>query len=428
MITGIVLAAALTLHADTVPITYEVGGLRVVHQQRAATTNVVAVRLYLLGGSRQVTEATAGVEPFLLMASEYGTKTYPGDNARRTLARTGSTVSVTAERDWTVFGFDGIKRDFDSTWAVFTDRLMNPELGAAALAITRARLLARAERRRASPEDHAEFLAESLAYRGHPYAVNPNGEPQALRALTADDLRRYAREQLVTSRMLLVVVGDVTSEQVRAAVTRTIGKLPAGSYTWTLPPPVRLDAPGLALVDRRTQTNYIIGWIAGPDRRDEKYPAFERAMSMIGGWIAYEVRERNALSYAASVRLVDRAASGAFIYMSTTRPDSAMGIVNRILDAFEKNIRIPGPTLRRMARSYTNAYVLGTESASTHADLLARAQLYDGDFRIAAKREDIMSHVAGYEVQGAARRYVKNVQYVYVGDTSRFNAAELKKR
>lgn len=425
---SLLLAAAAVVPADTLPVAYEVGGLKVIHQQRAPTTNVVAVQLYLLGGSRQVTQATAGVEPFLLMASEYGTKSYPGDQARRALARTGSGITVFADRDWTVYGFHGVKQEFDSSWSVFADRLLNPVLDSSAMAIVRARLLLRAERRKASPEDYAMFLAESLAYRGHPYAVDPDGEPSALRALNVDDLRRYAREQLITSRMLLVVVGDVTPQQVRAAVTRTMGGLPTGSYTWTLPPPVRLDAPGLVLADRRSQTNYVIGWVNGPDRRDEKYPAFARAMSLLGGWIAYEVRERNALSYAAGVHLVDRGATGAAIRMSTTRPDSAMKIVSSILDVFEKYIRIPRPTLRRMARGYTSAYVYGTESAVTHAELLARAQLYDGDFRTAAKRGDVMGDVASYELQAAVRRFVKNVQYVYVGDTTRFTVAELKKR
>jgi len=422
----LLLAAATA--GDTVPIMYEVNGLRVIHHQRPAHTATVAVQLYLLGGARQVTSANAGVEPMLLLASEYGTRAYPGVNARRALARTGSIVTVSADHDWTVFGFHGVKQEFDSTWNVFADRLVHPELDSSAVAIVRASLLSRAVRRRGAAEDYAFFLAESLAYHGHPYAVDPRGEPDALRRLSVDDMRRYAREQLVTSRLLLVVVGDVTPERVRAAVTRSFAGLPAGTYAWTLPPPARRDSAQVVAVDRSIPTNYVIGWVNGPGRRDEQYPAFARAMSLLGGWISYEVRERNGLSYAATVQLADRGAPGAAIYMSTTRPDSAMRIVSRIIEDFERFLRIPRPTLRRMARSYTSAYVLGTESPATHGELLARAELLDGDYRIAARRGDIMGAVASHQLQAAVRRFVKNVQYVYVGDTDRFTIAELKKR
>ncbi len=52
--------------ADSGTTSYEVAGVPVVH--RHAANDVVAANLYLLGGVRQVTPATSGLEPFLLEA------------------------------------------------------------------------------------------------------------------------------------------------------------------------------------------------------------------------------------------------------------------------------------------------------------------------------------------------------------------------
>jgi hypothetical protein len=53
--------------ADTLTTTYTVSGVRVIH--RRTNTSIVAANLYLLGGVRQLTAATAGIETFLLAAS-----------------------------------------------------------------------------------------------------------------------------------------------------------------------------------------------------------------------------------------------------------------------------------------------------------------------------------------------------------------------
>jgi zinc protease len=423
-------AAAATAGAQTpdTAMTYEVNGLQVIHQPRPVTAPVFAAQLYLLGGSRQVNERNAGIEPFLLMASQYGTEKYPGEAARRALAETGSTIRVEATRDWTSVHLEGIKAEFDSAWAVLADRIMHPALDSAAVHATRSRLIARAMRQGASPEARAWFVAESLAYRGHPYAADPDGTVTSLRAITAADLRAYATGQVTTSRMLLVVVGDIAPQRVRDAVARTLGTLPRGNYVWQLPDPVRVEKPEFVVVPQQSVTNYIVGFIAGPPRTQKDYLAFQRAMMLLSGWVSYEVREKNALSYAAYVATLDRGAPAAALYMSTTRADSAMRVVHRVLKSYEQEVSIPRSSLRRNAEWLKTQYLYGTESAADHARMLARARLYDGDHRAAAGFADAMMKLTFAELRSAVRKYVKNIQFAYVGDGARVTSTEFTKR
>jgi predicted Zn-dependent peptidase len=89
---------------------------------------------------------------------------------------------------------------------------------------------------------------------------------------------------------------------------------------------------------------------------------------------------------------------------------------------------IPRSTLRRAAQSFTSSYVFSTEDPSAHADLLARAQLYDGDHAAAARLGDVMGRITFHDLRKAVRTYAKNIQYAYVGDTTRFTEAEFRKR
>ena len=411
---------------DSITASYEIGGLRVLH--RRTNSRIFAVNLYLLGGSRQVTRSTAGIEPFLLLSSEYGTTDYPGEETRRAEARTGSSIGVSVGRDWTTYSMSGVREDFDSTWAVFTSRLLRPTLDSTATGTVRTRMLAAVRRERSSPDAQAAAMAESLAFVGHAYAVDPNGNEASLAALTADDLRRYATDQLVTSRMLLVVVGDIPREHLDRLIATTIGALPKGSYAWTMPAAIRATAPAIVAAHRTLTTNYIFGYIHGPQISSPEYPAFAYAMMILSNFVSSVIREREGLSYAASVPIMDRGVSGAAIFVSTTRPDTVVKLVNYIFDAYEDDVRISGSALRRAAEGFRTSYLFGLETASSHAEMLAHAQLYQGDYRAAGTRADVMSKVRFPEIRKIIETYGKNIQYAFVGDTTRLPRAAMLKR
>ena len=175
---------------DTLTTAYEVSDVRVI-QRIIPTSEIVAVRLYLLGGTTQLTARTAGIEAVWLDASEDGTAQFPGDEARRALARTGCDVFIEPEADWTVFGFTGLAEDIDATWRVFADRLMHPSLSDAAVGGAREWLLSQAHRRYTQPDLRVQRLATQALFHDHPYALDPEGTEESLFSLTPADVRTY---------------------------------------------------------------------------------------------------------------------------------------------------------------------------------------------------------------------------------------------
>jgi predicted Zn-dependent peptidase len=149
---------------------------------------------------------------------------------------------------------------------------------------------------------------------------------------------------------------------------------------------------------------------------------------LVSSYVDGVIREEEGLSYAAYVPVIRSGATGAGIYLSTTRPDTAIKLVNRILEYLETDATIPRPILRRSARSFHNEYLFGMESASSHASMLASAQLYNGDYRIAAQRAEIMGRMGYSDMRRMIKNYVKNIQYAYVGDTTRLPRREMLKR
>ena len=143
---------------DTLTVAYAVAGLHVIQRVNRGT-DIVAARLYLLGGTRQLTEGTAGIEALLLNASSYGTARYPGDEARRAMARTGSVVQLEVGADWSEFGFTGLAQDFDAAWDVLAERVAKPSLTAQAVGQARSRLVTRAHLRYTDPDERIRVIA-----------------------------------------------------------------------------------------------------------------------------------------------------------------------------------------------------------------------------------------------------------------------------
>src|SRR5437763_14692524 len=94
-------------------------------------------------------------------------------------------------------------------------------------------------------------------FKDHPYALDPAGTETSLAALTTADLKAYLRDQVVTSRMLLATVGNVTRAHVESLVTATLGQLPPGDYR-SVPPPAAPPRRAPRLTEQRNSpTTYI---------------------------------------------------------------------------------------------------------------------------------------------------------------------------
>ncbi len=407
--------AAGPLRAQTPDATlhYDVDGVEVLHRV-VDSNDLVAVNLYLLGGSAQLDERTQGIEPFLLYAAERGTEAFPGARTEQAMVRTGSRVVVSAGADWTVFGFRGLAEEFEDTWAVFADRLMRPTLDPVALEVTRSQLLAAARAQEDDPDAAVRFQAERLAYANHPYRYQTYGTETSLAQLTAADLREYLDRELVRSRLLVVAVGNVSRVRVEAAIQATLSRLPPGNFAWTLPAPWTHDQPNVDVVERQLSTNYIVGYYAGPPASSEERAWLQLATSVLSSMVFREIRAEG-LSYSAGAYEIDRGASGGAIYVSSQDPQKSMEAINDLID-FLGQAQFDRADLRDFTKRWKMDYYLRNETNAEQAGFIGPAYLYRGVVQSPQEYVDGLLEVSPNDLRRAIVRYVKNIQFAYLGD------------
>ena len=401
---------------DTLTTTYSVGNLRVIHRRTNVST--VVMNVYLLGGVRSAPPGLDGIENFLLQVSERGTQKYSRDVLRRAQARTGAEVVVEPREDWTMIGVRTTPETLDSSWSILADRVVHPRIDSVDVDFIREQLLGAIRQRQDSPDALLDYLSDSVAYAGNPYATSAVGTEESLSRITRADLLRFHREQFSTSRMLLVVIGNVDRATIERLVRTTLGTLPAGSYTWTLPDTMA-TSPGDAVIIRRAlPTNYLQGYFQGPAANSPDAPALRVAAAVLSGRLFAEVRSKRNLTYAVSANYRDRALTSVGLYVTTTLPDSVLGIMAhevRVLQNFEIQTEFLAPVIRQ----FITEYFLDNETSTAQADFLARALLYRGHVTAGDHFVSDLRAVTGADVRRVAQRYFRNAHWAYVGDPSR---------
>jgi len=410
---------SIALAMASLTTSFDVSGVHVILRQNNAN-NVVAANLYLLGGARQVTEGNAGIEPILLDVSERGTQRYPKNSLRRAMSRLGSEIVVAPSADWTMFGIRSSTEVFDSTWAIFADRVMHPNLAKAEVNLVKSQYLSGIRQRRDDPDALAGYLADSITFVGHPYAVSVTGTERSLQAVDSATLRDYHRTQFVTSRMLLVVVGNVDRAHIERLVSQSIGRLPRGEYKWTAPPRVPESQTAVVIERRQLPTNYIVGYYSGPLANGRDYQALRVATSVLTGRMFAEIRTRQNLTYDVHAPFVDRAATAGGLYVSTVAPDTTLKLMRAAIVDLQQGMLDPAG-LRQLEDQFITEYFLDNETNAAQADFLARSELYGGDYKEADRFVDELKRVSPEDIQRVARRYMKGFRFAYVGDPSKLN-------
>ena len=402
--------------ADSMTGTYSVGGVRIIH--RRASVSTVVANLYLLGGVRAVPAPKAGLENFLLQVGERGTARYSRDALRKSIARTGSEFIVEAHEDWTVVGVRTVPAELDSTWSIFAERVMRPRLDSSDVEFVRAQLLGAVRQRDDNPDAILEYLADSIAFAGHPYAVSPVGTERTLGTITRGDLQRFQREHIVTSRMLLVVVGNIDRAGVERLVLGTFATLPTGAYAWTMPDTADASKPDVAVVRRALPTNYLQGFFRGPAANSPDAVALRVATAVLSGRLFGEIRSKRNLTYAVSANYRDRALTSIGLYVTTIAPDSVLALMLAEVHTL-KLFPIETELLRPIVQQFITEYFLDNETSTAQADFLARAQLYRGDYAAGDHFVAELRNVTGSDVRRVAQRYLMNARWAYVGDPTR---------
>ncbi len=293
----------------------------------------------------------------------------------------------------------------------------------------RERAIAGVRNRRAVPESYAGFLADSIFFTGHPYGRVT--EVEDYESINADVLQKYHKNLFVKDRLFLVVVGNVSREEITAKIRSSFAQLPQGNYKEPkMPVPENAKGPifhfsrpfGRADVP----TNYLVVRFLAPTPGTDEYFAMERLRAYLGGMLFRRIRIERNLSYAPGASTYDFKQGYGDITISTALPDSAWRVTKtRIIDFF-RDIVIDQSNLTNIPATWYTGQYMDQQTAESQASELGDAHFYQGDWREAFKEIDRYLEVDNEELNEVAKKYLKNFTIVIVGNKGDVDPAEYR--
>lgn len=190
------------------------------------------------------------------------------------------------------------------------------------------RSLAGLKQQQESPAEMASVAFYEALYGSHPYGHPSSGTLATVTALKVNDVRAFYKSHYVAANAMVVIVGDLTTQQAEQTATTLVKDLPMGKAQ---PPVPEVTLPTQAqrkhIEFPSTQTHVLVG-IPGTYRNDPDYFDLYVGNHILGGGglvskLFDEVREKRGLAYSASSAFIPMLKPGrlSLIYKpETTKP------------------------------------------------------------------------------------------------------------
>ena len=330
-----------------------------------------------------------------------------------------------------------LDKDLKLGLTLLSDEIMNPLFPEEALTKTKEQLKTGLKMNAGSPNHLATELFNSLAYpAGHPYGVR-DPKPEEVDAVTVADVREFHETFYRANNSFLVLSGDITPEEARPLVERTLGrwksttkrKLPSNPLNkfneYGVPTELvvhLVDRPGSA------QAEIMIGNLALA-RNHADWPALRLASAILGGGangrLFQDVREVKGLTYNVASYLDDGQAPGTF-YINTRTRNATTGEMLAALFGHLDRMRAEPPTEAEMNTAkarIVGQFPLSLETAEQIASKLRTALTFGLPTDYWASYRDTMTSLSAEQVQTAAKKYMHPIPHVVVvGEASAIQA------
>jgi zinc protease len=392
----------------------DVNGLKVLMKRREGSLTVAA-GLFIRGGTANINSSNAGIESLMLSASTEATTGFPRERMRSELSRMGTVIGSGANNDYSVLSMGCTRLHFARSWQLFTDVILRPSFTKEDVSLVQERAVVALSDDTDNPDVYLQKLQERVAYAGHPYLNNTEGTPETISKLTPEDLRRYHEKLMETSRLLLVIVGDLNPTEIRDLVAASVGKLPRGNYKPEPVPALAFEKSTVEITPRTLPTNYIQGFFAAPSLTSPDIYAMRVASSLLRDRVFEEVRVKRNLSYAPDAFLRNQAANVGGLYVTAVDANQSVRVMLSEIAKLQLQ-PVRADEIQAVVAQYLTTYYLGQETNAAQAAELAQYELIGSGWRTSIDFLEKLTAVTPADVQRVSQKYMRNIRFVVLGD------------
>lgn len=335
----------------------------------------------------------------------------------------GANFGNSARRDMSVFSLRSLTEPVLLKTAVdtFATVLNAPKFPQEAFDRERNRVLVGLTQKKQDPGEVASDAFFKAVYGTHPYAHDPDGEEDTLKALTREQLISFYKEYYVGRNAWVVVVGALDRGQAETLVRQIVGTLPAGMSAQKLPSLSTADNALEKFIDFPSAQSHVMVGQPGIRRDDADYFPLYVGNHVLGGGglvslLADEIREKRGYAYSTYSSFSPLRAEGPFVIGLQTRNDQVQDAL-KVMREVVQNFVGSGPTEQQLddaKRNLTGGFALRIASNKNIADQLANMAFYGLPLDYLDTYIDRINAVTVAQVRDAFQRRVQPARMITV--------------
>ena len=366
---------------------------------------------YLRGGSLLETPAQSGLASFTASMLRRGTINRSFADINESLEAVGASFGVGSGRHITDFGGKCLSEDLPLLLDIMTDVLTNPIFPEEHVDKVRGQVLTGLQERDNDTRSMASLTFHQLLYGAdHPYGRSLAGERETVTGITRLDMVDFYRRTYGPVGGVLVVVGDVQTDQLLAQLEQLLGG-------WHHPPVTASLPPVTAPIAGKTQTDIVLGWL-GPQRDDPDYYAVSLANTILGrfgmmGRLGENVREKQGLAYYAYSAVESGEGPGAWMAAAGVNPANVERTISSVLEEIVRlrDEPIPQEELADSQAFMTGIVPLRLETNQGVADTISDMEHFNLGLDFLKHYPTFINQLTAAQLQAAVRRFLDPAQY-----------------
>jgi zinc protease len=406
----------------------EPNGLMVVQVERHSLPLVMAT-LLIKASPLDEQPGKAGVADLTSKMLTEGTTQKSSTEINEDIEFMGASLSASTNYDYSAISLSVLRKDADKGFDLFSDVATHAAFRDDDLKRKKGIILGALKQKEEEPDFVANRAFIKEVFGKQPYGRLVEGDAESVEGLQRDDVVNFYKEHYVPSNAILLVVGDLTAEELEKLVRKYFS-----SWQGTaIQRPILSDEGAAAslskgvkrvVIDRDiSQANIIIGH-KGISRGNHDYYAVTVMNYILGGGgfasrLMKVIRDEMGLTYGIYSFFAANKEPGQFEVSVKTKNESAETVIQETL----KQIRIiQSEPVSDQELADAKAYLTGSfprklETSRLIADFLAAVQFYNLGDNYISKYPDYINSVTKEDVLRVAKKYLdpENYSLVIVG-------------
>jgi zinc protease len=177
----------------------------------------VAIQITLNGGHQldAIDPSKAGLAAMTAAMMGEGTESLTSEEFQEELRKIGSSISVFAGQNSTTISVNTLLKNLDKTLELTEDVMKNPRFDQADFERNKKQTIEGIKSSESDPASIASFVYDKLIYGdNHIFSVPSSGLTETVENITLDDVKAFYKNYYSPSVGELVVVGDISSEEI----------------------------------------------------------------------------------------------------------------------------------------------------------------------------------------------------------------------